>query len=150
MARLTWWIMVPALLCLFPVSLAMGQQGTKKNKPTSEALSLEVCTAVEQYIARIDAARSIKEQSKREEEYTAAKTELARVLEPRGKTALLAETAAYAQCSEQVIVTDSSDARYSELVDKRIKSRSSLLGRCLNFGDTRFGGAEKVAPRDKP
>lgn len=92
---------------------------------------------MEQYVAGIDAARSMKEKKVRQEKYRKALEELAAVLKPRGETALVSQAEAYAQLSEQVVVADPSNQRFDEMVDARLKTRSALLQRCENYTSTR-------------
>lgn len=135
MARLLVWLLV-GTICAGMLTIAAAQQGTGSAKSSSQ-LPAEVCQAMEQYVAGIDAARSMKEKKVRQEKYRKALEELAAVLKPRGETALVSQAEAYAQLSEQVVVADPSNQRFDEMVDARLKTRSALLQRCENYTSTR-------------
>ncbi len=92
---------------------------------------------MEGYVAGIDAARSMKEKTAREENYRKSLETLTAVLKPRGESSLLAQAEAYARYSEQVVVADPSNPKFDEMVNKRLKTRSQLLQRCEDFTSTR-------------
>lgn len=135
MARLAVWVLV-GTICAGMLTIAAAQQGTGSAKSSSQ-LPAEVCQAMEQYVASIDAARSKKEKTVRREKYGKALQALTAVLKPLGESALLAQAEAYVQYSEQVVVGDPSNPKFDEMVDTRLKTRSALLQRCEGYTSTR-------------
>lgn len=136
MKRLVQWLML-GTICLAIVSFAVAQGGTGKAKSNSKQLPAEVCKAIEQFIAQIDSARSVKEKAAREAKFAKAQDELAMVLKRNDKLALLSEASAYIRYTELVVSGDAKDANLDELLQKRLETRSGLLGLCTSYTTTR-------------
>ncbi|MBI4964959.1 MAG: hypothetical protein HY913_16920 [Desulfomonile tiedjei] len=136
MNRLAIWVIVGAV-CLGMAPFGHAQQSGGPGKPSGRELPRLECKAVETYIAKIDAARSIAEKERREERYAEAQAELKAALKGRDDDALLALAADYAKYTEQVAAADSADSKLADIVDKRLKLRSALLERCENYTATR-------------
>lgn len=136
MNRLVIWMMVGAI-CVGVGSLAQAQQSGGEGKASSKALSAQECKAIEQYIAKIDAARSISQKAQRDENYEEAQAELKTAVKGRGDDTVLAQALEYAKRTEQVVTTDPTDPRLTEILDRRLKLRSGLLDRCKDFTATR-------------
>ncbi len=129
MRRLTQCVIV-GILILGMVSVGMAQQVTGKGKSSSTVVPADACTAIQQYVARIDAARSIGEQARREEKYTQARKELEPVLQRYNLSVLVDEASEYAKLTEVVVRADPTDPKLADLLDKRLKVRGALLERC--------------------
>jgi len=136
MKRLVIWMLVGAI-CFGAGSVALAQQSGGQRKASSKALSAQECKAMEQYIAKIDAARSISQKARREEKYEEAQAELTKALKGRDDNGVLAQALEYAKRTEQVVTTDPTDPKLAEILDSRLKLRSSLLDRCKDFTATR-------------
>ena len=119
------------------VSLVEAQRDTSQGKPAAKALPAEVCSALEQYLAKIDAAGSLRDATKREEKYTEAQKELSEVLTRSERASLLKDALEYAKFVEQVVITDPTTKGFDGLLDKRIKMRGRLLEACSNYTTTR-------------
>lgn len=119
------------------LTVGYAQQDTSVAKTSTNQLTAEVCKAIEGYVARIDAARSIKEKDRREERYRQALESLTAVLKSQGETGLLAEAAQYAQFCEIVVSSDPTNPQFDVMVDKRLKTRSKLLQPCEGYTSTR-------------
>jgi len=136
MKRLAIWMMAWAI-CLGVGPITEAQQSGGAEKASSRALPAQECKAIEQYIAKIDSARSIKEKAQREEKYAGAQAELKAALKGRDDAALLDQASEYAKATELVASTDPTESKLSEILDKRLKLRSALLDRCEDYTATR-------------
>jgi hypothetical protein len=99
--------------------------------PAAVRLSPEACAAVQQYVARIDASRSMNAAADREETYAQARKGLEPVLQRNKQAQLLDVASDYAKVSETIVKASATDPKLPELVDKRLKLRSRLLDHCL-------------------
>jgi hypothetical protein len=122
---------IVAMVCLGGVATVSGQGKGKDTFPT-QSLSNEVCKAVQQYIASVSAAAAIKDKARRDENYGAARKALESVVKDRDTRGVLTEAAAYAQYTELAAVSDPTAAGFSELLEKRSKSSSTLLDMCMS------------------
>ncbi len=129
--------LILGIFCTATVSLAGAQQSTGKAKSASKGLPTEVCKAIEQFVAQIDSARSITEKSSREKKYNQAQEQLAAVLTKYGKSAMLSEASQYVLYTELVVSGDAKDANLDQLIDQRLKKRTSLLEMCSTYTTTR-------------
>lgn len=129
--------LIAGAIFLGMVTMSAAKQDAGKGKPSSGSLSADVCSAMEQYLARIDAAGALKEKAKREEKYAEARKELTEVLKRHDRASLLAEALEYENAAEQVVTADPTTDSFPGLVEKRINLRGELLGRCPNFKTTR-------------
>jgi len=136
MKRLVIWMMAWAI-CLGVGPITEAQQSSGAEKASARALPAQECKAIEQYIAKIDAARSIREKAKREEKYEEAQAELKAALKGRDDATLLDQASEYAKSTELVASTDPTDSKLSEILDRRLKLRSGLLERCQDYTATR-------------
>lgn len=136
MSKLVVWILVGTICAGLPM-IAQAQQGSGGAKSSSAQLPAEVCKAMERYVAQIDAARSLKEKTLREEKYREGLEGLTAVLKPRGETSLLAQAEEYARLCEAVVTADSTNPKLDEMVNKRLMTRSQLLQRCEDYTSTR-------------
>jgi len=136
MKRTTVCMIVGAIL-LGMISLVEAQQAPDRGKPLSKALPAEVCAALEQYVAKVDAAGSIKEPERRAEKYAEAQKGLTEVVTRKEQASLLEDALAYPKLVEQVVATDPTTKGFDELLDKRIKMRGTLLEACSNYTTTR-------------
>jgi hypothetical protein len=121
------------MLCLTMMSIAGAQQEAGKVKASSSDLSGAVCQAIEQYISKVDSARSLKAKTEREEKYAEAQNGLAEVLQRHDKSALLSQVTAYATYTELVAHTDPTNPQFDKIVDQRLKSRAALLDMCTSY-----------------
>ncbi|MBI5249700.1 MAG: hypothetical protein HY912_09410 [Desulfomonile tiedjei] len=112
--------------------IAGAQKSLGRGQLSGEAPS-ELCNAIEQYVAQIDATRAIRDKARREAKYTEAQKELAPVLKQYDKVQMLDAAASYAHYSELVLTTDPADVSFSDNVDKRLKSRTDLMEPCAPF-----------------
>jgi hypothetical protein len=136
MKRLALWIMLGAI-CLGIVSIGQAQQNRGTGKMAFRELPAGVCRAIEQYIAKVDAARSLTDKASREEKYAEAREELAAVLKSYDKAFLITEATDYAGYTELVAGTDPTDAKFNDAVEKRLRARTALLEICENGTVTR-------------
>ncbi len=118
--------------CLIFTIVFLGITGFAVAQNKSEPPS-ELCNAIAQFVAEIDATRAIKDKAKREANYTEAQKELAMVLKTYGKPLLLDAASSYAHYTELVFNADPRDSAFSDLVDKRLKSRTDLMNPCAPF-----------------
>ncbi len=133
MKRLAIWMIVGAIF-LGMWSFTEAQQPRGDGKTSPRALPAQECKAIEQYIAKIDAARSIREKTQREEKYAEAQAQLTAALKGRDEAApLLGEALEYAKRTEQVATADPTDPKLSEILENRLKLRSALLERCTEY-----------------
>jgi len=132
-----WLCLIVGATCLGIVSSAGSQQGQGKGKASSGDLPAAVCQAIEQYIAKIDSARSISDKTQRTEKYTAAENELATVLKRHDRDSLLTQASAYARYTELVASSDPSDTKFSGLLEQRLNSRAALLEMCASYTTSR-------------
>ncbi|MGB6064814.1 MAG: hypothetical protein WBG50_08390 [Desulfomonilaceae bacterium] len=132
MKRLTLCLIL-GIFCAAIVSFAGAQQSTGKGKSTSKALPAEVCKAIEKYVAKVDSARSMNDKSSREKKYNQAQEDLAKVLTKYGKSALLSEASKYVLYTELVVGGDAKDVNLDQLIDQRLKKRTSLLEMCSPY-----------------
>jgi 7-keto-8-aminopelargonate synthetase-like enzyme len=130
-------VLIVGAICLAAAVIAQAQQSGGEGKTSSRALPAQECKAIEQYIARIDAARSIREKAQRETKYSEAQAELKAALKSRDNAAPLAQATEYANTTEQVATMDPMDSKLSEVLDKRLKLRGALLERCEDYTATR-------------
>jgi hypothetical protein len=126
-------IMLTALTVFGTVSLTAGQAPSPKAAAASQDLPVAVCRAIETYIAKVDAARSISEKAKRDAKYTEAKNELSSVLSQYDKASLLTDASSYAHYTEIVATADPGKPGLDDDLDRRLKSRSALLERCADY-----------------
>jgi len=119
------------------VSAGIAQQSGAAGKAPASKLPDEVCKAIEQYVAGIDSARTVRDKAEREEKYAAAQKALVPVLSRFGKTYLLEEITVYAQHCEEVATADPTDAKFEKLVAQRLGTRSKLLEWCSSYTPTR-------------
>ena len=136
MKILATWIIVGAI-CFAVGPVAQAQQSGGEGKASSKALPAHECKAIELYIAKIDAARSISQKPQREEKYAEAQAELKTALKGSDDAAVLTQALEYAKRTEQVVTTDPTDQKLAEILDSRLKLRSGLLDRCKDFTATR-------------
>jgi hypothetical protein len=99
----------------------------------SQPLPAAVCKAIEAYVAQIGAARSVSDKSKREAQYTEAKTTLASVLKQQGKDHLLDKASGYAELTEAVVIADSKSTDLADVLERRLKTRAALLEMCSDY-----------------
>ncbi len=132
-----WLGLIVGLICLGMMAIAGGQQGTGKGQASPRDLPAAVCQAIEQYIAKIDAARSIGDKTQRTEKLSAAQDELASVLKRNDSTSLLSQASAYARYTELMASTDPTDTKFGELVEQRLNSRAALLEACSSYTTSR-------------
>jgi hypothetical protein len=119
------WCLIFTIVFLGMTGFALAQN---KGEPSSE-----LCNAIEQFVAEIDATRAIKDKARRDANYTEAQKELAMVLKTYGKPLLLDAASSYAHYTELVLNADPRDPAFSDLVDKRLKSRTDLMNPCAPF-----------------
>ena len=136
MKRLALWMIAGAIF-LGVGAVFEAQQSGGAGKTSSAALPANVCKAIEQYIAKIDASRSVKDKGQREERYSEAQTELKSAFKGRDDAPIIAEAEDYARYTEQIANTDPTDTRLTDILDKRLKFRSALLDRCEGYTATR-------------
>ena len=117
---------------LFVATLSsVAAQQIKTNQPSSSVkLPADVCQAVQQYVAKIDAARSMNEASKREQTYAQAQKQLEPVLQRHKQMAIADMGSEYAKLTETVVKTDSTDPKLPKLLDERLALRAKLLDHC--------------------
>ncbi len=96
MKRFTLCMMVGVLI-LGVMSLSGAQSDTSKGNPSPATLPAAACQAIQQYVAKIDAARSMSDSAKRQETYTQAHKELESVVLRHKKSALADDAAQYAK-----------------------------------------------------
>ncbi len=130
--------LILGMICMVMVSFAGAQERAGKARPSSKGLPPEVCKAIEQYVAKIDSARAVKDMAARTRKYGEAALELAAVLNPRSdKDALLTLAADYVTYTERVVAGDAKDANLDELLEKRLNTRTKLLEMCSSYTTTR-------------
>jgi len=125
--------LIVGAICLAIASAGSADQSGEGGKAYSGKLPDEVCRAIEQYIAAIDAARALKDKADRGERYAAAQQALMAGLQRFGKTSLLADITSYAQQSELVSTTDPTDVTFDKRIAERLNTRSKLLDWCSSF-----------------
>lgn len=125
--------LVIAMVCTGLESPARCQEPGKQTKSSPDTLPAEVCTALQAYIAKVSTARSLTDKAKRQERYNEAKAQLEPTLRRHNRTGLLAQALSFASYSEQVVATDAADPKLPDLLDKRAKSRQTLLGSCADY-----------------
>lgn len=121
---------IVGMMLLGMVSVGVAQQDMSKGKSSSSVVPPDVCKAIQQYVARVDAARSIGNKTGRAEKYAQAQKELEQVLKRYTQSALLEEATEYAKLTEVIVRTEPTDGKLAELLDKRLKLRGALLERC--------------------
>jgi hypothetical protein len=104
---------------------------------SSSQVPEEVCQAIEQCVAQINVAGAIRDKSTRQQQYSNALSTLTPVLKRYGKENLSTQAAEFAQYTELVAGTDPTDAKFGELVEKRLKSRALLQNICMPYTTTR-------------
>ncbi|MDQ7782036.1 MAG: hypothetical protein RDU20_04105 [Desulfomonilaceae bacterium] len=119
------------LICLSLISTVAAQQDSARRK-TPRSLPTEVCRAMEQYIATVEAARSVKDGDDRKARYAAAEKKLAEVLKRYGKTALLTEITEYAHYSERAATAGARDPDLTKILADQLKIRTKLLEWCTS------------------
>ena len=132
-----WLCLIVGATCLGIVSSAGSQQGQGKGKASSGDLPAAVCQAIEQYIAKIDSARSISDKTQRTERYAAAEDELSAALKRNDRASLLDQVSTYARYTELVASGDPTDAKFTELLEQRLNSRAALLEMCSSYTTSR-------------
>jgi hypothetical protein len=118
-------ISIVGLICLTSAATSGAQKGA--------TVPAEVCQAIEQYVAQINTAGTLKEKAARDESCAAALKALNEVLKRYGKNNLSAQASEFAKYSELVASTDPTDANFGELVSKRLKSRAVLQELCMPY-----------------
>jgi len=68
--------------------------------------------------------------AQREEAYAQAHKDLEPILQQIKQTALTDAASQYAKLSEEIVTADSTSPKLAELLDKRLKARSTLLDHC--------------------
>ena len=122
-------LFIMGLICLASPSIAGAQQSSK--------IPADVCQAIEQYVAQINVAGAGKDKFTRQQEYAAALNTLTAVLKRYGKDNISTQANEFARYTELVAVTDATDAKFGELVDKRLKSRAALQDICMPYTTAR-------------
>jgi hypothetical protein len=107
--------------------------GTQGYGQTSGEPPSVVCNAVELFVAEIDATRAIREKTRREEKYKEALAELALILKRHDMAKSIDLASRYIDFTEQVLEKDPADPAFSDLVGKRLKSRTDLMNPCAPF-----------------
>ncbi|MFH1113313.1 MAG: hypothetical protein V1792_05280 [Pseudomonadota bacterium] len=136
MKRLTICLAI-GLVCLSLISVLAAPKDPSKEKALTPNLSDEACKAIEQYIASVEAAGSLKDAAARKVQYAAAEEELAEVLKRNGKAALLTEITEYARYSEVAATAGSRDPNLTRILSDQLKTRSKLLGWCTTDAGAR-------------
>lgn len=136
MKRTTICLIVGAIF-LGMMSLVEAQQAPDKGKPASKTLPAEACSALERYLATIDAAASIKDAERRAEMYAEGQKRLTEVLTRKEQASLLADALTYAKVVEQVVTTDPTSKGFDQLLAKRLKMRETILEACSIYTTTR-------------
>jgi hypothetical protein len=113
------------LICLAMASIAEAQPGS--------AVPAEVCQAIDQYVAQIYTAGAGTDKAARQEQYSAALKPLTAVLKRRSMDHLLSQATEFAQYTELVASTDPTDAKFGELLEKRLKSGAALQEVCMPY-----------------
>lgn len=119
---------VVCTLCLVGATLSPGL-GAQQSSAGSRQ---EVCTAIEAYVAAVNAARSLKEKQERQERYEQAKARLESVLRASEWASIISTALAYASYSEQIVTLDATDSHLPDLLEKRLKIQQTLLAPCID------------------
>lgn len=119
--------------CLAVLSVAGGQSGPDGGKAPAQSPSPEVCQALESYVAKIDAAKSINEPSERSKKYAEAEAPLEKVLKKANQASLLADVVLYASYTEAVASKDATDPELGAALERRSKMREYLLQLCMGY-----------------
>jgi hypothetical protein len=120
---------VIGLICLAVVSIAGAQQASN--------IPAEVCQAIEQFVARVNSAGVESAARVRQEQYDSALNTLATVVKRHGMPDLLNKATEFANATEAMAVTDSTNARFSELVSKKLKAGEVLQEMCMPYTTSR-------------
>jgi hypothetical protein len=118
-------------------SISGAQTPQHGDKPISGTPPREACRAIETYVALVDAAKSISDPSKRANQYAEAKQGLENVLKRHNQDTLLAMASDYAPYTEQVAITEATNPKLNEYLEKRSKLRETLLEICSGYTMTR-------------
>ncbi|AFM23066.1 hypothetical protein [Desulfomonile tiedjei] len=100
-------------------------------------LPLEVCRAITVYVADIETAKAESAKTKRTQQYDQARAKLETILKQYGKAAVLPEALKYADYTEETVTRNSSDPKFEDFTEKRIKTRGLLLDMCSQYTLTR-------------
>jgi hypothetical protein len=129
--------LIVGMICLGVGSIVLGQQDSGGVKPKPDSLPADACKAIEQYVAKINAAGSVKDKAKREVQYSQAQDGLTTALKNLGRPEVIEHAMGYSQYTEQIVVTDPLDKGYGDLVEKRIKLSELLLNLCMSYTTAR-------------
>jgi hypothetical protein len=129
--------LILGVICIGAFSIASAQAQKSANKAASSAPPREVCRAIEAYVAKVDAAKSMSDPSARAKQYEAAKQDLETVLKKRNQTELLGKALDYVPFTEQVVTTEATNPKLNEYLAKRSKLREALLEICSDYTTTR-------------
>jgi hypothetical protein len=132
--------LILGIVCMGMVSYAEAQEKAGKGKSSSKTLPSEVCKAIEQYVAKIDAARAVKDPATRSGMYfeaAAALQDPASMLKGPDKDNVLSIAANYAGYTEMVVSGDAKDAHLDTVLEKRLNARTELLEMCSSYTSTR-------------
>lgn len=118
---------------IFGLICFAGAQSTGGDSQSTSGAPADLCNSIELYVATIDATRSVKEKDRREARYIEAQKEIGPVLKRYNKAQLMDAASSYATYTESVLITDPTNASFSDLVAKRLKSRTALMEICAPF-----------------
>jgi hypothetical protein len=129
--------LILGVICLgmFSIAGVEAQQGGAKS--VSSAPPREVCRAIEEYVAKVDSAKSMSDPSKRAKQYEEAKQDLETVLKKHNQTELLGKALDYVPFTEQVATAEATNPKLNEYLEKRSKLRETLLEICSGYTITR-------------
>lgn len=113
------------MICLAMASIVGAQQGS--------GVPAEVCQAIDQYVAEIYTVGAGTDKAARQDQYSVALQRLSAVLKKHNKDQVVTQAAEFAQYTELVASTDPTDAKFGELVSKRLKSGAALQDLCLPY-----------------
>ncbi len=123
---------IVGLVCLSLISVVAGKQDPNNKKTPDGNLPSEVCLGIQQYIADVEAAKSMKDVSARKTQYSAAEQRLAEILKRNGKMRLLKEITEYAHYSEMAAAAGSRDPNLTKILADQLKTRTKLLEWCMS------------------
>jgi hypothetical protein len=129
--------LIVGVLCLVLGSVVQAQQGSSSVRPQPDTLPADACSAIERYVATINAAGSASDKAKREEQYSQAQAALAAAFKSLNRPDVLEHATAYSQCTEVIVVTDPLNKEYGDLVQKRINLSQLLLNLCMGYTTSR-------------
>jgi hypothetical protein len=119
-------------ICIGSASFGHTQQSGKERQ-----YSAKICRVVEQFLAKMDAARSVQEKSRRAEKCAEAKKEITEALKGENAEPVIAAAVEYGRLTEEIAAMDPLDPKFDILLDQKLNIRSDLLGRCQDYTNTR-------------